>query len=208
MIYIKNLVRAYRGRVLLTLVLVLASCAVLSFAVSDFLRDSEGLSDAFIIGVMQVLFLVQYVLVRLLWGDVILDVENDFTFNYLTSRSKEKKLVSYKMNALFLIYALHLTLANFCFLIMNQGISGYPIFIATELLGLVISLLLYSFDFMVRNNIAKVFREIYMTIIFVSLLGVYWYPSYVLLYFIIFLFMAGAVVNNIVIRRNYDAKDY
>ena len=85
-LYFKLLIQANTAKFISTIILIAVSSLFFSLSVSDFINDSEGLPNVFIIGVSQILFVVQYVLLMLIWKTQILDANNDCFSTFICER--------------------------------------------------------------------------------------------------------------------------
>lgn len=205
-LYIKLLIQSNTVKFISTIIFLVVSSLIFSLSVSDFINDSEGLPNIFIIGISQILFVVQYILLRLMWKIQILDANNDCFSTFICDKNQIIKLVKFKIVAFLSVVLLHIIFSYVFFFLFN-GLSLNYVFLLAGLAGALLMCFIYFFDILTVNGISNVIKEILITVVFILLLCLFWYPSEKLLFLTLGVFLIITVINILLLRGNYNVKN-
>ncbi|BAM46873.1 hypothetical protein AXY_07410 [Amphibacillus xylanus NBRC 15112] len=147
-------------------------------AIQSFIAEDTGLPTLFIIGVLQVLFLIQYLFIRLLYREELLVLNQDSLHLFIIGKRAKRKVFLNKIGQIVLIYLLQSILSLIFSLILSVTFVDFKLISIAIFTGFVLVLLVYLIDLDQVNEMIKSVPETFLqTSLLAIAIGLFYFPK-------------------------------
>lgn len=116
----------------------------------------------FIIGVLQVLFLIQYLFIRLLYREELLILNQDSLHLFVIGKRAKRKVFLNKIGQILLIYLIQFILSLIYSLILSVNFAELKLISIAMFAGFVLVMLIYLIDLDQVNEMIKSVPETFL----------------------------------------------
>lgn len=161
----------------LILILIISSIVSVS-AVQSFIAEDTGLPNLFIVGILQVLLLLQYVFIRLLYRDELLSLKKDYIHLFVIHEKANRYVFLNKLGQILLIYFMQYILFLLFMLIFQVSFEAFVLISIATFTGFVLVLLIYLIDLDNVNGMIKgIIESIAQTSLLALAIALFYFPS-------------------------------
>lgn len=174
----KILTLSNKNKYAVLIIILVVSTFITVSATQSFIAEDTGLPILFIIGVLQVLFLIQYLFIRLLYREELLILNQDSLHLFIIGKHAKRKVFLNKIGQILLIYLLQFILALIFSLILSVNFAELKLISIAIFTGFVLLLLIYLIDLDQVNEMIKSVPEIFLqTSLLVIAIGLFYFPK-------------------------------
>ena len=174
----KILTLSNKNKYAVLIIILVVSTFITVSATQSFIAEDTGLPILFIIGVLQVLFLIQYLFIRLLYREELLILNQDSLHLFIIGKHAKRKVFLNKIGQILLIYLLQFILALIFSLILSVNFAELKLISIAIFTGFVLVLLIYLIDLDQVNELIKSVPEIFLqTSLLVIAIGLFYFPK-------------------------------
>ena len=189
----KILTLSNKNKYAVLIIILIVSTFITVSATQSFIAEDTGLPSLFIIGVLQVLFLIQYLFIRLLYREELLILNQDSLHLFVIGKHAKRKVFLNKIGQILLIYLLQFISVLIFSLILSVTFAELKLISIAIFTGFVLVLLIYLIDLDQVNELIKSVPEIFLqTSLLVIANGLLFFPKIEIL-------LAGCVLIIVVI---------
>lgn len=180
-------------------------CILLSVMMFFFVRDERGeeISVFLMVALPQIITIFRYFITRTVYRNEILESVNDRIHIFVESKKAKWRVFLYKVFQVFIFNCIQLACSFFVLIFMLSSKNEFTMLGISIGIGLIVTFIIYLFDFAYVNGMDKNFIEEW----FVILVGImpiiifYKFKSYLLVIYIGIL-VFSVIININRIRRN------
>ena len=174
----KILTLSNKNKYAVLIIILVVSTFITVSATQSFIAEDTGLPILFIIGVLQVLFLIQYLFIRLLYREELLILNQDSLHLFIIGKHAKRKVFLNKIGQILLIYLLQFILALIFSLILSVNFAELKLISIAIFTGFVLLLLIYLIDLDQVNEMIKSVPEIFLqTSLLAIAIGLFYFPK-------------------------------
>lgn len=151
-------------------------------AVQSFIAEDTGLSYLFIIGVLQVLFLIQYVFIRILYQAELLLLDLDSIHLFVIGLKGKQRVFLNKLGQIILLYTIQYILSLLFMIVFKVSLEVFMLVNVVIATALVLVFLVYLLDVRYMNDMdTNLIESTIQLSLFALLAALFYFPSLPLL---------------------------
>lgn len=182
------------------LLILIVSSVVNILLTNSFVKEDDGTIFMYIVrlGLLLLVMIYQYFLIRVLYRNELLLLKEDPLHPFMQSKQIMLKVFLYKMGQFFIFFLIQYGMICVFGIFLVDSWSTFMSLTITMIIGFVMILVIYSFDFNLVNKFKKnKVEDFFGNLLLVGAVGLFWSPS-------IWLFGAYCLVILIVIGLNFQ----
>mgnify|MGYP001021404299 FL=1 len=158
----KILTLSNKNKYAVLIIILVVSTFITVSATQSFIAEDTGLPTLFIIGVLQVLFLIQYLFIRLLYREELLILNQDSLHLFVIGKRAKRKVFLNKIGQILLIYLLQFISVLIFSLILSVNFAEFKLISIAIFTSFVLVLLVYLIDLDQVNEMIKSVLEAFL----------------------------------------------
>ena len=174
----KILTLSNKNKYAVLIIILVVSTFITVSATQSFIAEDTGLPTLFIIGVLQVLFLIQYLFIRLLYREELLILNQDSLHLFVIGKRAKRKVFLNKIGQILLIYLLQFISVLIFSLILSVNFAEFKLISIAIFTSFVLVLLVYLIDLDQVNEMIKSVLEAFLqTSLLAIAIGLFYFPK-------------------------------